>query len=128
MATKGLISAEELFAEDMADPAYRAAWERTALARAVASAVVGYRIAHALSQTDLARQLGMKQPNVARLEAGDHNPSVEMLQRLSRALGLRFVLDVAPDAAAAPIALPAGLAVVQDVAPPEGGRVLVAAG
>lgn len=42
-----------------ADPEYRRAWERTALARAVAVKVIAYRVEHGISQTRLARRLGM---------------------------------------------------------------------
>ena len=31
-----------------------------------------------------------------RLESGEHNPSIEMLVRLSRALGLEFAIDIRP--------------------------------
>jgi ribosome-binding protein aMBF1 (putative translation factor) len=89
--------AEDVLAEDLRDdPEFAAEWERTALARAVALAVVRYRITHKLSQSALADRLGMRQPHIARLEAGDHNPSLKMLQRLARCLGLRITLDVAP--------------------------------
>jgi len=71
---------EERFQEN---PAARERWERTALARAVAIAVIRYRAEHGLSQRALAKQLGMPQPHVARLELGEHNPSVDMLQRLA---------------------------------------------
>lgn len=127
VTTDDLISAEELFAEDMADPAYRAKWQRTALARAVAIAVIGYRIEHKLSQTALARQLAMRQPNVARLEAGDHNPSIETLERLASGLGLRFIVDVGPVGRGA-AALPPDVRVVGDSIGVDGTRVLVAAG
>jgi hypothetical protein len=43
-------------------PKFRAEWERTALARAVAEAVIRYRAEHGLSQTALARVLGWSQP------------------------------------------------------------------
>ena len=42
----------------------------------------------------------MKQPAVARLEAGVHNPSLETLVRLARILGLEFHLDVTADGVA----------------------------
>jgi len=38
----------------------------------------------------------MKQPAVARLEAGESNPSWETLQRISRALGVEFLVDISP--------------------------------
>jgi DNA-binding XRE family transcriptional regulator len=90
-------SVDEVHAEQMQrDPAYRAYWERTALARAVALRVLGYRVEHRLTQTALARRLGMRQSAIARLEAGEHSPSVETLLRLSRGLGMEFLLHVTP--------------------------------
>jgi ribosome-binding protein aMBF1 (putative translation factor) len=78
------------------DPAFRAEWERTALGRAVALTVVGYRGDHGLSQRGLARRLGMTQPQVARLERGDVNPSIETLIRLVAALGIELDIDLRP--------------------------------
>jgi len=124
-----LISARELLAEQLQNPAFRAEWERTALARAVALAVVGYRVKHHLTQTKLAKRLGVRQPHVAQLEIGEHNPSLEMLQRLARVLGLRFIVEVAPASASqGPFPLPPGVEVVADVTTADGCRVLVAAG
>jgi transcriptional regulator with XRE-family HTH domain len=53
-----------------------------------------YRAGHRLSQTGLARMLGMRQPNIARLESGEHEPTISTLMRLSAALGLDFAVDV----------------------------------
>lgn len=88
---------DEVVAEQLrTDPAFRAAWERTALARAVAVALVRYRAEHDLSQRDLAKRLHMKQPQVARLELGEINPSMETLMRLASRLGIEFTIDVRP--------------------------------
>ena len=106
------------------DPAARERWERTALARAVAIAVIRYRGEHKLSQRALAKQLGMPQPHIARLEMGEHNPSVDMLQRLAQGLGQCFVVAVAPADRAEELALPAGVQVLTDVRGADGSRVL----
>lgn len=106
------------------DPEARERWERTALARAVAIAVIRYRTEHGLSQRALAKQLGMPQPHVARLELGEHNPSVETLQRLAQGLGQCFVIAVAPADRAEELALPAGVQVLTDVRGADGSRVL----
>ncbi len=46
---------------------------------------------------DLARpEAGVRQPQVARSEMGEHTSSPEMLQRLARRPGLRFIVAVAP--------------------------------
>jgi transcriptional regulator with XRE-family HTH domain len=83
-------------ARDLKDPAFRAEWERTEFAHKVAMRVIQYRVEHDLSQTALARQLGMRQPHIARLEAGQHEPSLATLRRLSEALGIEFHIDITP--------------------------------
>jgi DNA-binding XRE family transcriptional regulator len=84
---------DDVIAERCAsDPEFRDYWERTALARAVAIAVIRYRSEHELSQRALARQLGMPYSQIARLEIGEHNPSIETLQRLAKGLGRRFFI------------------------------------
>ncbi|HEX5415845.1 MAG TPA: helix-turn-helix transcriptional regulator [Chloroflexota bacterium] len=78
------------------NPAFAEAWDRTALARVVANALIGYRIAHNMTQAQLGVVLGMKQPRIARLEDGEHTPNLETLWRLSRVLGLTFTLSIQP--------------------------------
>jgi transcriptional regulator with XRE-family HTH domain len=43
-------------------------------------------------------QGGMHQPAIARLEAGDHEPSLATLSRLARVLGIEFHIDITPNA------------------------------
>ncbi len=88
---------EELLAEQLReDPEFRAEWQRTALARAVAVAVVRHRADRGLSQRELAKRLDMTQPQVARLESGDVNPSMDTLMRVAGGLGIEFTIDVRP--------------------------------
>ena len=88
---------DEVIAEQLrTDPEFRAEWERTALARAVALAIVRYRADHGLSQRELAERLGMKQPQVARLELGVVNPTIETLERISTQLNLEVAIRIPP--------------------------------
>jgi ribosome-binding protein aMBF1 (putative translation factor) len=81
-----LPTADEVHREDYEnDPEYTAEHDRLRLASYVSIAVLRYRMDRGLSQATLAGELGMKQPAVARLEAADHQPSVDMLQRLAAA-------------------------------------------
>ncbi len=96
MKLSRLRSSKDVLKKDLGDPEFRAEWERTALARAIASQVIAYRVEHGLSQTALAKRLGMKQPAVARLEAGEVTPSIETLQRLVPVLDTEIVIDLAP--------------------------------
>ena len=97
MKVTNLSSSDNVLERQVSDPAIRAEWERTAIARAVAMRVVEYRVEHGLTQTALAGRLGMKQPAVARLEAGEHTPSFDTLSRLSSVLGIEFHIAVTPD-------------------------------
>ena len=85
---------DEVVRDNRADPAFAGEWDRTALARAVAERVVAYRVEHGLTQTGLARQLRMQQPAVARLESGEHTPTLDTLWRLASRLGVEFHIDV----------------------------------
>jgi transcriptional regulator with XRE-family HTH domain len=51
-----------------------------------------------LTQASLARKLGVSQPAVARLELGEHEPTLTTLSRLSRRLGIDFHIDITPNA------------------------------
>lgn len=80
--------------QSRANPEVRRELERTALANDVAIRVITYRVEHGLSQTQLARKLGMHQPAIARLESGDHEPSLSTLGRLAKGLGIEFRISI----------------------------------
>jgi DNA-binding XRE family transcriptional regulator len=92
-----LKTGEQLVAEDVRDPEVAAELARTSVANQLAILIIRYRAEHGLTQTALARTLGIKQPAVARLEAGDHEPSVATLARLANRLGITLRLDVEPE-------------------------------
>ena len=87
----GLVAEEQL-----ADPSFRAEWQRLAPAREFAATLLRYRAEHKLSQRALAKELGVSQPRVVKLESGEHNPEVDTIINAVRCLGIEFVLDVAP--------------------------------
>jgi DNA-binding XRE family transcriptional regulator len=82
--------------EHLADPSFRAEWQRLAPAREFAATLLRYRAEHKLSQRALAAKLGVSQPRVVKLESGEHNPEVDTIINAVRRLGIEFVLDVAP--------------------------------
>jgi DNA-binding XRE family transcriptional regulator len=94
---EGSKTVARLAAGDARDPEVAGELARTAVANQLAILVIQYRVDHDLTQTALGRQLGMSQPAVARLESGDHEPSVATLMRLSRHLGVTFRLHLSPD-------------------------------
>lgn len=91
-----LISNKDVLAQELEDPEFREHWERSALARWMALELSHYRATHSLSQRDVADQLGMKQSQVARIETGEHNPSLGTLARLATGLDLELLIDIRP--------------------------------
>lgn len=97
MKTTRLKTQGETVADELArDEEFRREWERLSLARAVAAKVITFRAHNGLSQRDLAKVLGMTQPQVARLEGGEHEPAQSTLIRLAGALGMEFTINIAP--------------------------------
>lgn len=58
----------------------------------LARLVIKHRAALGLSQEELAQRVGTSYSAISRIESGRHKTSVDTLQRLAAALGLRFVL------------------------------------
>jgi transcriptional regulator with XRE-family HTH domain len=75
------------------DPAFRAAREELRPVFEFRKALIGARIAAGLTQQELADRMGMKQPQLARLESATNLPSLETLQRLAQALDVDFVVS-----------------------------------
>lgn len=96
-----LIPDEQVLTEDLRDPEFRAEWERTALARWLAVEVAHYRAKHNLSQQQLAERLGVRQPDIARMETGEHNPTLGRLIRVAKGLDIELMIDIRPQKRAA---------------------------
>ncbi len=45
------------------------------------------RLDAGLTQSELAERTGLKQPNIVRLEKGEHDPGLEMLAKVVKGLG-----------------------------------------
>ena len=82
--------------EQLADPSFKAEWQRLAPAREFASTLLRYRAEHGLSQRALAERLGVSQPRIVKLESAEHNPEIDTIINAVRRLGIEFVLDVSP--------------------------------
>jgi ribosome-binding protein aMBF1 (putative translation factor) len=86
---------DEVIEEHRQDPEFREEWDVAEFARQVALRVLEYRTARGLSQLGLAREVGMAQPAIARLESGEHQPTLATLAKLTKATGLEFHLAAA---------------------------------
>jgi transcriptional regulator with XRE-family HTH domain len=65
--------------------------------------VIKHRGALGISQEELARRVGTSRSAISRVESGRHKTSVETLQRLAHALGVRLVIGFESGPADRPI-------------------------
>ena len=89
-----LTDSEDVLALMLAEPEFRRDWERHAVAHAVALWLVRYRAEHSLTQEQLAALVRLRQPTIARLEAGEVEPKLSTLLRLSARLGVPLELRI----------------------------------
>lgn len=86
---------EDSLTEALKDPEFRAIWEANALKREITKTIIGERIKRKLSQEEVARKAGLKQPSLARVEGGSVLPSIKTLEKIAQAFGrkleIRFI-------------------------------------
>ena len=81
---------EDLEKELLSDPATKREFDRLAPRYAVISEIIGARIKKGMTQAQLAQKMGTKQSAIARLEAGNTNPTIDLLDKAAIALGVKL--------------------------------------
>jgi len=81
-------------AESLKNPEFRRAWKDSEPEYLLAKKIIEKRLANKLSQRALARKLGTSQAVVSRLETMTANPTLSLLQRVSKALGAKLVITL----------------------------------
>jgi DNA-binding XRE family transcriptional regulator len=87
-----LYNFEDLHAKYMKDPEYKRAYEEMEPEFTIIKAIIKARAKHGLTQRQLAENLGISQPSLARFESGKTNPTLSFLQKVTRGLGLRLTI------------------------------------
>ena len=86
------VSFKEHLAEMVRDPEFKRAYDDLELEYQLISAIIDQRNKKGLTQQKLAEKLGTKQSAIARFEAGNANPTLSFLKKLSRALDLKLTV------------------------------------
>lgn len=81
------------FAEKMNDPAFRAAYEEMLPLVEFGSALALLREQRGMTQQELADAINVKRAAIARLEGGDHAPTMTTLFKLTHALDGQLAID-----------------------------------
>ncbi|AVH21614.1 helix-turn-helix transcriptional regulator [Nocardia cyriacigeorgica] len=87
-------------AEVLAQPGAAAAYDAARIRFELGAAVRARREELGITQSELAQRAGLRQPAVARFEAGGTMPTIPLLERLAQALELRLRVHFEPDRAA----------------------------
>lgn len=82
-------------AEQMKKPAFKKAWHDLDSEFELLGSMIKAREKSGLSQSELSRRTGIKQPAISRLEKGGYTKAtVETLKKIANALGARLVIKL----------------------------------
>ncbi len=88
------VTHSELEAELMRRPYFQKEHKDLDLEFALINALIRERISGNITQAEIARRMGTKQSAIARFESGRSNPTLDFIQRLATALGLKLSITV----------------------------------
>ena len=91
---KDMTSFSDLHKKMMKDPKFKKAYDDLEPEFAIVEAMIKMRLKNKMSQKDLAKKLGTKQPAIARFESGAYNPTLSFLKKLSTALGGKLEIKI----------------------------------
>ncbi|MEX2007863.1 MAG: helix-turn-helix transcriptional regulator [Candidatus Levyibacteriota bacterium] len=60
----------------------------------IISELISLRVKNKMTQEDVAKKLGTKQSAIARLEAGNTNPSIGFLEKVANAMGTKLTISL----------------------------------
>lgn len=92
---------EEHIAEQMKNPAFKKTWHDLDPEFELLESMIKAREKAGITQTELAKRMGVKQPALSRLERGAiSKATIETLKKIAHALGARLVVKLEPKKAA----------------------------
>lgn len=89
-------SYNELKKELLKNPVVKAEYEALEPEFNIIQAMIDARKQQNLTQEELSKRTGITQADISRIENGTRNPSLEMVKRLARGLGMRLKLELIP--------------------------------
>lgn len=79
----------------MKDPKFRHTWQEREPEYQLARSIIKARLNRGLTQAQLAKKIGTKQPVISRLENLDASPSLRFLKQLAKALDVQLQIRFA---------------------------------
>jgi len=81
------LSFDKHLAEELKDPEFKRYYDEYGKQLEIAYQILQLRKKRKMTQLELAKKIGTKQSNVARMETGQQNFTIEMLQRIASVFG-----------------------------------------
>lgn len=88
---------DSLKKEMLADPEVKEAYDALEPEFDIIQAMIDARKELHLTQKELSARTGITQADISRIENGTRNPSLEMLKRLAKGMGMRLKLEFIPE-------------------------------
>jgi len=79
--------------EELKNPRFKKHYDEYGRRLEIAYKIALLRDQKKMSQKELARKIGTKQSNIARMEAGDQNFTTDILQKVASAFGRNLKID-----------------------------------
>lgn len=87
---------DEYVDEQMQNPEFRKAYEESQPEMDVVQAIVHARNSQNMTQKELAERTGINQADISKLENGTRNPSINLLKRLAKGMGMKLRIQFIP--------------------------------
>ncbi len=82
----------------MQDPEFEVQYEEMRPEFDIIRTMVEARKEKGITQKELAERTGITQADISRIENGTRNPSLNMIKRLAKGMGMRLRLEFIPEA------------------------------
>ncbi len=87
---------KEYKSKRMKNPSFAQAYEEIQPEMNVIRAIIDARISQNMTQRELAEKTGIAQTEISRIENGNRNPSIRLLQRLADGMGMVLNISFSP--------------------------------
>ena len=87
---------DDYLQEQLKDPEFKKEWDDIQPEMDVIRAMVDTRIGQNLTQKQLAERTGIDQADISKLENGTRNPSLKLLKRLAKGMGMQLKIEFVP--------------------------------
>ncbi len=86
-------SFDKILAERLKDPEFKRYYDEYGRQLEIAYQILQLRKKKKMTQAELAKRIGTKQSNVARMETGQQNFTIDMLQKIASVLGKNLKVE-----------------------------------